>query len=102
GQCCDHRSQGTCGASLPSDDLADVLRVDPDLKGAGPAAVGLAHPDVVRVRNQATDQVFQRVGEHAQASSASAGAASASASAAFFFGLEMAAVEGSLSASARA
>src|ERR1700735_287920 len=64
GQGADHGTQGLSGAPAPADDLAQVVGMNPDLQNAAPAQPALVDPDVVRVLDDALDQVLQRLFEH--------------------------------------
>src|SRR6476660_8273461 len=60
----DDLTQRLGGAPTTTDDRAEVLGVDPHLQPLTPPAVDEAYPDVVRVLDDALDEVLQRGAEH--------------------------------------
>src|SRR5665647_1699679 len=85
GQGAHHGAQGAGGPATSTDHPTQVLRVHPHLEQLPPAQRTLDHPHVVRMVDDAADQVVEGVGQHQACSSvaaaSSAGAASAGASA---------------------
>src|SRR5665648_966935 len=85
GQGAHHGAQGAGGPATSADHPTHVLRVHPHLEQLPPAQRTLDHPDVVRMVDDAADQVVEGVGQHQACSSvaaaSSAGAASPGASA---------------------
>src|ERR1019366_4997386 len=60
----DDRTQGLGGPPAPADDLAEVVRVHPDLKDLAPAQPMTVHPDVVRVLHDALHHVLKGFLKH--------------------------------------
>src|ERR1700722_2094917 len=64
GQRADHRAQGPSGPAAAPDDLAEVVRVDPDLEHAATTQPAAPDLDVVRMLDDALDQMLQGLLEH--------------------------------------
>src|SRR3954447_20437955 len=64
-----HGAQGGGGPSTPADDLAQVFRVHPDLEGPATPCGHQVHMHVVRMVDDAPDQMFESVREHTHATS---------------------------------
>src|SRR5699024_1434341 len=80
-----HRPERRRGASGPADDLAEVIGVYPNLEHRSPPLGPRPHGDVVGIVDDAADEVFQRLSEHARqefSAGASAAASDADASSA--------------------
>jgi hypothetical protein len=56
---CDHLAKSLGRTATAADNGAEVLRVDPYLEALAPATVDHAHPDLVRVLDDALDQVLE-------------------------------------------
>lgn len=93
------RAQRAGRATLASDDLAHVVGVDADLQRVHAPSVEIGDDHVVGVADQTLDQVFQRVGQHDQASAEASASSEASVA---FLRFEIAPAAGASSASARA
>jgi hypothetical protein len=56
---CDHLAKSLGRTATAADNGAEVLRVNPYLEALAPATVDHAHPDLVRVLDDALDQVLE-------------------------------------------
>jgi hypothetical protein len=56
---CDHLAKSLGRTATAADHGAEVLRVDPNLETLAPATVDHPHPDLVRVLDDALDQVLE-------------------------------------------
>ena len=64
GEGADHGPQRPSGPAATPDDLAQVIGVDADLKYVTSAEHPAHHPDVVRVSDDAPDQVLEGLLQH--------------------------------------
>ena len=64
----DHGAQRAGGAALASDDLADVVGVNPNVQRPHPAPVAFGNHDVVGVGDQPANQMLQRLSQHVRPS----------------------------------
>ena len=55
GQCADHRAECSRGAARASDDLADIVRIDPHLEHPPATEILFLDRDIVRMRDDPSD-----------------------------------------------
>src|SRR5262245_3495490 len=60
----DDGAQRGCGPPVPSDDLAEVVRVHPNLEHAAAPEIPATYADLVRVIDDSLDEVLERFFEH--------------------------------------
>ncbi len=73
-----HGPQRGGRTAAATDDLAEIIGVNPDLQRAATTPGGQIDPDILVVFDNAPDQMFQGVGEHTHLASAAAAGAGAS------------------------
>jgi hypothetical protein len=64
GQCADHRSQRSCSAARAADDFANIVWIHSHLEHPPATEILFLDRDIVGVRDDRPDQMFECVGEH--------------------------------------
>ena len=60
----DHGTQGRRGTARAADDLAHIVRIDSNLEHPPATQFLVLDGDIVRMRDDASDEMVERVGEH--------------------------------------
>jgi hypothetical protein len=64
GQRADYRTKSGRGAARAADDLANIVRIHPHLEHPPATKILLLDRDIVRMRDDPSDQMLERLSEH--------------------------------------
>ena len=64
GQRADHRTESSCGTTRAADDLTNIVRIHPHLEHPPATEILFLDRDIVRMRDDPSDQMLERLSEH--------------------------------------